>query len=75
MQNTFTRLVSPGVVMIILFMTPIRHVAAQWNVTPQSVELLSPGPVSGITEMSGVTFLKSNIACVVIREYEDIHTD
>ncbi len=59
MQNTFTRLVSPGVVMIILFMTPIRHVAAQWNVTPQSVELLSPGPVSGITEMSGVTFLGS----------------
>ena len=59
MQNTFTRLASPGVVMIILFMTPIHHVAAQWNVTPQSVELLSPGPVSGITEMSGVTFLGS----------------
>ena len=59
MHITFTRLASPGVIVIILFMAPIRHVTAQWNVTPQSVELLSPGPVSGITEMSGVTFLGS----------------
>ena len=59
MQTIFTRLASPGVVMIILFMTPIHHVAAQWNVTPQSVNLLLPGPVSGIAEMSGVTFLGS----------------
>jgi hypothetical protein len=59
MHITFTRLASPGVIMITLFMAPIRHVTAQWNVTPQSAELLSPGPVSGIAEMSGVTFLGS----------------
>ena len=57
MQTTCTRLASPGMVMTILLMAPIHPVAAQWNITPRSVELLSPGPVSGITEMSGVTFL------------------